>query len=104
MNLAASCGSTEILTILIKYFDPNVQDERGFLPIDVAICKHKIEAVRFLAPFTKELRVHEFFEGRVGRLCFEKEIEVLESLIEERRENQFIGNPSKKARLTMRNT
>ena len=40
LNLAVSCGSTDILKVLLKYFDPNVQDQRDFLPINVAICKH----------------------------------------------------------------
>ena len=61
LNLAAKFGSTEILKILLQYFDANVQDQSGYLPIDKAMFHQRIEAIKILAPFTKELRVHEFF-------------------------------------------
>ena len=97
LNLAAKFGSTEILKILLQYFDANVHHLGGFLPIDKAMFHQRIEAIKILAPFTKELRVHEFF---VKYGCA-KEVEVLESLIEERKANGLMENPNKKARLTI---
>ena len=58
LNLAAKFGSTEILKILLQYFDANVHHLGGFLPIDKAMFHQRIEAIKILAPFTKELRVH----------------------------------------------
>ena len=97
LNLAAKFGSTEILKILLQYFDANVPDQHGFLPIDNAMYNNQIEAIKVLAPFTRELRVLEYFVN-VG---FTEEVEVLKSLIEEREANDFMGNPNKKPCPTM---
>ena len=59
LNLAATYGQNEVLKILVKYFDANIIDSEGYLPIDYAVLYNDVEAVRILAPLTKNLKIHK---------------------------------------------
>ena len=80
---------------MVKHFDVNRRDTLGFLPIDLAILRGKVEAVKILAPYTKELKVHKHFMSKNFQERYEyesyenslKALEVMESLIEERDSN-----------------
>ena len=56
----------------------------GFLPIDCAIINNNVEAVKVLAPFTKELKIHESLASRTN---LSNVLNLMKSLIEERRNN-----------------
>ena len=79
---AAENGSIEILTTLLKYLDANVKRRSGLKPIHKAIQRNQIEAVKILAPFTKELDIHEnCYHSFIDN---SESIELMKSLIEER--------------------
>ena len=86
IHRAAENGLIEVLEILVEYFDPNLENSIGLLPIDMAILGKQVEAVRFLATFTKELRIHERFRGEQNPSS--ALIEMI-SLIEERQKFQL---------------
>ena len=60
---AARNGLVEVLKILIlNNFDVNIRDRQfNYLPIDSAISRNKVEAIKILAPLTK-LELHEEFK------------------------------------------
>ena len=57
LQMAASSDSIEALKALLEFFDPNEKCKEGLynLPIDSAILQYNIEAVKILAPLTKDL-------------------------------------------------
>ena len=55
LNIAACKGFVEALKALLEFFDPNEVDEYDQLPIDNAIERCEIEAIKILAPLTKDL-------------------------------------------------
>ena len=79
---AAKNGSIEILKILVKHLDANVKRHSGMKPIDLAVCRNQIEAVKILAPFTKELKIHK--NCYYSSIDNSESIELMKSLIEER--------------------
>ena len=78
----AANGSIEILKILVKYLDANIKRHSGMKPIDLAVCRNQIEAVKILAPFTKELKIHK--NCYYSSIDNSESIELMKSLIEER--------------------
>ena len=77
---AAEKGAMVALKALCEFFDPNVQDEKGDLPIDRAIFWNQIDAIKFLAPLTKELKIPEKYKNRSKKYA----LKIMQSLIDER--------------------
>ena len=83
LHIAALSCNADILKILVLYFDANIRDDDcGFLPIDWAVVKNDVEAVKVLAPFTKELKIHESLASRTK---LSNVLNLMEALIEERK-------------------
>ena len=60
--IAAGSGAIEALKALLNFFDPNVSNKDGALPIEMAIRQNEVEAVKILAPYMKELKMSKFIE------------------------------------------
>ena len=63
IHVAAEYGALEILEILIEHFDVNIRNDIGHLPLDRAIRRKKVEAVNFLAPYTKNYKLEDYLEA-----------------------------------------
>ena len=59
IHLAVTDDSNEILKILVNYLNVNVKNGTKLLPIDVTVRRNQVEAVKILAPFTKDLKIHD---------------------------------------------
>ena len=92
IHLALDSDSNEILKILVNHINANVKNQNGFLPIDVAVFRNKIEAIKILEPFTKELKILKFFQPPYSSKT-ESGVVLLKSLIEKRNR---IGRKSRK--------
>ena len=66
----------------MNFLDVNVKDYDGHLPVDVAVCYNNIDAIKILAPITKELRTLSMFKY----FCKDdpRPLDLLKSFIEER--------------------
>ena len=62
LHIAASYGFMEVLEILVEFLDANFENPIELLPIDLAILENHVEAVRLLAPYTKELKISDRFK------------------------------------------
>ena len=82
IHLAVTDDSNEILKILVNYLNVNVKNGTKLLPIDVAVRRNQVEAVKILAPFTKDLKIHD--------ICYypskdnSESLKLMKSLIDER--------------------
>ena len=85
LHLAAGSGALEALKALLNFFDANVVDRVGQLPIECAIENNEDEAVAILAPFTKELKMKNHWK-RDKKLS--NAVKVLQSFIDERQPPQ----------------
>ena len=85
LHLAAGSGALEALKALLNFFDANVVDRVGQLPIECAIENNEDEAVAILAPFTKELKMKSYWK-RDKKLS--NAVKVLQSFIDERQPPQ----------------
>ena len=91
LHFAAKYGSIEILEILIEHLDTNVKNVDGFLPIDQAILHGKVEALKFLAPYTRILKINKKFKTKEYKTYMEcnntqtsKALKVMKTLIDEK--------------------
>ena len=89
LHCAVEGGSIEILKILVNFLDVNVKDYDGHLPVDVAVCYNNIDAIKILAPITKELRTLSMFKY----FCKDdpRPLDLLKSFIEERNKMSAIS-------------
>ena len=93
--IAAGSGAIEALKALLNFFDPNVSNRDGALPIEMAICQNEVEAVKILAPYMKELKIGK-------NIVFKKKnanaYRVMQALIAERKgiSRSEINGPTKK--------
>ena len=85
LHQAAKDGSVGIVKILVKHLDANVKDFNGLLPIDYALRKNDIEAIKILFPYTKELRTDYYIHKHNSN---SKAKDLLKSLIEERNDGK----------------
>ena len=83
LHLAVKYEWSDILKILVNHLNANVKDRStNMLPIDVAVERNHVEAVKILAPYTKELKIHEYcYHSRVDNT---ESLDFMKSLIEER--------------------
>ena len=96
LHYAANYIPTDILTFLMKYFNANVVDDSGFLPIDKAVLKGNVEAVKILASYTKKLKINRIITKRhlVSKSC--EALKVMKSLIKERNLNGRIKTTNRR--------
>ena len=82
LQIAAKFGSEEAIKALLEFFDPNEENKNGRLPIDFAISNHNIEAVKILAPLTKQL--NETMSKHREYRKISNALDVVQSFIDER--------------------
>ena len=84
LKKAIASGSIEALNALLEFFDPNEGGWRN-LPIDNAIILENIEAVKILAPLTKDLK--EIMSNHSGYITRKRSmaLDVVQSFIDERK-------------------
>ena len=93
--IAAGSGANEALKALLNFFDPNVSNRDGALPIEMAIRQNEVEAVKVLAPYMKELKMSRFIDyGKKNAKAYK----VMQALIAERKgiSRSEINRPTKK--------
>ena len=85
LHIAASSGSIEALNTLLEFFDANEPDEGDHSPLQWAMIHKEIEAVKILAPLTKDLTstIREYDNKYTDRKMA-KIIEVVQSILDER--------------------
>ena len=82
LQIAAKFGSEEAIKALLEFFDPNEENKNGRLPIDFAISNHNIEAVKILAPLTKQLNETMSKHRKYRKIS--NALDVVQSFIDER--------------------
>ena len=83
LHIAASSGNIEALNALLEFFDPNEPDNGNYLPLQYAMDHKQIEAVKILAPLSKDLTIRDYDRKYPDRKMA-KIIEVLQSTLDER--------------------
>ena len=84
IHLAVEFELNDILKILVNHLNSNVKNHYAdLLPIDVAVLRNNVEAIKILAPFTRELKIIELYYYPHNTKNTES-IELMKSLIEQR--------------------